>query len=51
MARRSVVARPASPRIAGEPLDPEKLHHVLRDFDTLFTVASAAERKEPLELR
>jgi hypothetical protein len=37
-------------RIAGEPLDPEKLRHVLRDFDTLFTVASAAERKELLQL-
>ena len=37
-------------RIAGEPLDPDKLRHVLQDFDTLFTVASAAERKELLQL-
>lgn len=37
-------------RTAGDPIDCDKLRHVLKDFDTLFAVASADERKELLQL-
>lgn len=37
-------------RAAGEPLEADKLRHVLRDFDTLFAVANADERKQLLQL-
>jgi hypothetical protein len=37
-------------RAAGDPLDPATLRHILKDFDTLFAVASPAEREELLKL-
>lgn len=37
-------------RVAGEPIDADRLRHVLCDFDTLFAVANAAEREELLKL-
>ncbi len=36
--------------MAGEPLDADRLRHVLQDFDTLLAVANAAERGELLKL-
>ena len=37
-------------RVAADRVDPAKLRRVLQDFDTLFAIASAAEREELLEL-
>ncbi len=37
-------------RMAGEPLDADKLRHVLKDFDALFAVANDDERSRLLKL-
>lgn len=37
-------------RTVGEPLDASRLLRVLKDFDTMFAVANAAEREELLKL-
>jgi hypothetical protein len=36
--------------VAGDPVHPDNLRHVLKDFDTLLAVANADERKELLQL-